>query len=130
MDYSNELPFHNYEEEYEPNNEFFARESPFWEEDEDGIPKAIPRHLQVFPHKTCDVPYCDINEMTTAPFDNTNVECWQCDKFTCKKCCDQIWNGEWNGEIFYKPKINCIGLIHQVWKCPHCRSSFDRMKNV
>jgi hypothetical protein len=77
--------------------------------------------------KTCEVPFCDNNEKPTIMFDNTNVTCWTCKKFTCSKCVEQIWKGEWNGEEFYKPKFIIPGLLHQIFKCPHCRASFDRM---
>ena len=79
--------------------------------------------------KCCDVPYCNNRQLPPTPFDNENgVNCFTCKKMTCKECSDQIWTGEWNGEIFHKPKMNNVGLIHQIWKCPHCRSSFDRIQ--
>ena len=77
--------------------------------------------------KTCEVPFCENVEKETAMFDNTNVTCWTCKKFTCSKCVEQIWKGEWCGEEFYKPTFIAEGLLHQVFKCPHCRASFDRM---
>lgn len=79
-------------------------------------------------HKCCDVPYCDCDEYITPRFgSNVNIECMKCSKFTCSECCDRIWKGEWDGEEFYKPKILQPGLTHQVWKCPFCRASFDRL---
>lgn len=77
--------------------------------------------------RCCDVPYCNNVQEPPLSFDNTNgVICWTCKKMACKECTDRIWSGEWNGKIFYKPKLIIKGLIHQVWKCPHCRASFDR----
>ncbi len=77
--------------------------------------------------KCCDVPYCEVVETPTSGFDNTNITCWTCEHFTCSKCCDKIWKGEWNGEQFYKPKCIIPGMKHEVWMCPFCRATFDRM---
>ena len=78
--------------------------------------------------KLCDVPYCDTNEKPTIPFDNHNITCMSCGKFSCSKCCDQIWKGEWNNETFYKPKFIAPHLKHEVFMCPFCRATFDRMR--
>jgi hypothetical protein len=78
----------------------------------------------------CGVPYCDTVEKPTRMFDDTNITCWTCKKFTCSKCVAQIWKGSWGGDEFYKPKFVLPGLLHQVFKCPHCRASFDRMLPV
>ena len=78
-------------------------------------------------HKCCEVFGCENDEYITPAFgSNVNVKCMTCDHFTCSSCCDQIWTGEWNQETFYKPKLTIMGL-HQVWKCPFCRASFDRI---
>ena len=93
------------------------------------IPDAIPRHLQTFPISTCCVAYCDVSEMETAPFDTTSITCFRCKKFTCKSCSENIWKGHWINEEFQKPKIDqMLGLVHEIWKCPCCRASFDRIK--
>lgn len=75
---------------------------------------------------TCDVPYCESEAEAICPRNN-NVRCWTCKKFCCKNCSSHIYKGTWNGEEFYKPKIIIPGMVHQIWKCPHCRSSFDRI---
>lgn len=80
--------------------------------------------------RKCDIPFCENSERETSMFDHTNITCWTCKKFNCSKCSAQIWKGEWNGEEFYKPKYVLKGLLHQVFKCPHCRASFDRMLPV
>jgi len=87
-----------------------------------------PNLFQEESPKCCDVPYCNGCEHITPPFgSNVNVKCMTCNKFTCSDCCDQIWKGEWNGEVFYKPKITGFGMRHEVWSCPFCRSTFDRL---
>jgi len=79
--------------------------------------------------KCCEVPYCNNRQVPPIPFDDANgVNCWTCKKMTCKECSNKIWSGEWDGETFYKPKMNFLGWTHQVWKCPHCRKSFDRIR--
>tara|TARA_R110000822_G_scaffold76814_4_gene184623 strand:- start:1691 stop:2038 length:348 start_codon:yes stop_codon:yes gene_type:complete len=76
--------------------------------------------------KCCEVYGCENTEHITPPFgSNVNVNCMTCNHFTCSTCCDQIWSGTWSKETFYKPKMTMMGL-HQVWKCPFCRASFDR----
>ncbi len=78
--------------------------------------------------KCCDVPYCENTEHVTPKFGcNVNIKCMNCEKFTCHECCDRIWKGEWDGEEFYKPKMTIYGRLHQIWKCPFCRASFDRI---
>ncbi len=77
--------------------------------------------------KTCEVPYCEKTCEATGMFDNTNITCMKCNKFHCNDCSDQIWKGEWNGNTFYKPKINFLGLRHEVFQCAFCRASFDRL---
>ena len=77
--------------------------------------------------KVCEVPHCENKENATCMFDNTNITCIKCNHFTCSKCCEQIWKGEWNGEQFYKPKFVFNDLKHEVWQCPFCRASFDRI---
>jgi hypothetical protein len=78
----------------------------------------------------CDVPHCCNVEKPTCYYDDTNITCMECGKFTCSKCCEEIWTGEWNNQIFYKPKYVLPNLLHQVFKCPFCRASFDRFKNT
>ena len=91
------------------------------------IPEAIPRSQQTFKITECCVPFCQTTEMETAPFDTTSIKCFRCKNFTCKSCTDQIWKGHWIGEEHTKPNIDyLLGMTHQIWKCPHCRSSFDR----
>ncbi len=80
--------------------------------------------------KTCDVPFCEKQENPTTSFDHTNITCWTCKKFTCSSCTEQIWKGEWNEEIFFKPTFVLPGLKHEVWKCPFCNSTFDRMRRT
>jgi len=76
--------------------------------------------------KCCEVFGCENTEYITPPFgSNVNIKCLKCSHFTCSSCCDQIWSGTWNQTDFYKPKMTMMGL-HQVFKCPFCRASFDR----
>jgi len=77
--------------------------------------------------KKCDVPYCDKTCEATPMFDNTNITCLKCKKFHCNECSAQIWKGEWNGNVFYKPNMNFLGLTHEVFQCAFCRATFDRM---
>ena len=77
--------------------------------------------------KLCDVPYCDKTCEATIMFDNTNITCMKCNKFHCNDCSAQIWKGEWNGNVFYKPNLNFLGLTHEVFQCAFCRATFDRM---
>ena len=88
---------------------------------------APPREL---PPRLCDVPHCGKMCVPTHSFDHTNVTCWECDKFHCIDCTKQIWSGEWNGEIFYKPVFKLPGMRHEVFRCAFCRASFDRFKEV
>lgn len=76
----------------------------------------------------CDVPMCEEVETVTRKFDDTNITCFSCGKFICSKCTEQIWTGNWKGEQFYKPTFILPGAVHQIWRCPFCRSTFDRIK--
>jgi len=75
----------------------------------------------------CEVPYCETIEKETSEFEHTNIRCLTCNKFTCSVCTNKIWRGEWPDSTFYKPKIIIPGVIHQVFSCPFCRASFDRL---
>jgi len=72
----------------------------------------------------CDVPYC--NKTHVPKQDNTNITCWECKKFHCSDCTQQIWSGEWEGETFHKPVIRLGGLRHEIFRCAFCRATFDR----
>ena len=75
----------------------------------------------------CDIPFCDEFVSNYYIFDQKSIKCMKCEKCMCEKCCNQIWKGEWNGEQFYKPKYILPGLKHEMFRCPFCRASFDRM---
>ena len=86
-----------------------------------------PQYAANATEQKCDVPMCETVEKPTVMFDNHNITCLKCRKFTCTRCTAQIWKGEWNGEQFYKPKITIPGMgEHQVFMCPFCRATFDR----
>ena len=76
--------------------------------------------------KECNIPHCEVKENATVMFDDTNTTCLKCNNFICSQCTKQIWTGEWNGEMFFKPKFLLPGLKHEMFMCPFCRSSFDR----
>jgi len=75
----------------------------------------------------CDIPFCENYTTNYYAFDTKSIKCMQCDKCFCEECCDKIWKGEWDDETFAKPKLVCSFLKHEVWTCPFCRASFDRM---
>jgi hypothetical protein len=79
--------------------------------------------------KKCEVPYCETIEKPCIMFDDRNITCRKCNHFTCSSCTSRIWKGEWSDETFYKPKIIVRGMTHQVFTCPFCRASFDRVIN-
>tara|TARA_R110000751_G_scaffold286935_1_gene391520 strand:+ start:998 stop:1516 length:519 start_codon:yes stop_codon:yes gene_type:complete len=75
----------------------------------------------------CDIPYCERKEHECMSFDNRNVRCWTCKKFSCSRCVNLIWTGKWKKDEDYpKPKCWIPGLEHQKFSCPYCRSGFDR----
>jgi hypothetical protein len=78
--------------------------------------------------KECDLPFCENFVSNYYNFDQKSICCWECKKTFCEGCCSKIWKGEWNDETFAKPKLVLPGLTHQVFTCPFCRSSFDRME--
>jgi len=82
------------------------------------------------PARRCDVPHCEKVCVPTRMFDNTNITCGECDHFHCTDCTNQIWTGEWNGTIFYKPVFSQPGMRHEVFRCAFCRTSFDRVEIV
>ena len=59
-------------------------------------------------------------------FDDSNITCMMCDHFTCNQCTKVRWKETWNKGNFWKPKLEFIGLKHEVWNCPSCRDGFDR----
>ena len=75
----------------------------------------------------CEIPGCETTEAPTCFGDNTNIKCAQCHHFTCSLCTDRIWKGEWSDETFPKPRMIFTGMVHQVFTCPFCRASFDRI---
>ncbi len=77
--------------------------------------------------KECDIPHCENYVSNYYNFDQKSIKCFQCGHTHCESCCDKIWKGEWSDETFDKPKFVLPGLKHEVWTCPFCRSSFDRM---
>jgi len=80
--------------------------------------------------RNCDVPYCENKNIPTIMFDDTNIVCIKCKKFTCDECTTKIWKGEWTQANFHKPKYVLPGLLHEIWTCPHCRASFDRFRRT
>lgn len=75
----------------------------------------------------CSIPHCENLTSNRGGFDHNSVKCWTCKHTYCECCTKQIWTGTWNGETFYKPKFVLQGLRHEVFKCPMCRASFDRL---
>jgi hypothetical protein len=75
----------------------------------------------------CEIPGCETTEAPTCFGDNTNIKCAQCHHFTCSLCTDRIWKGKWSDETFPKPRMIFTGMVHQVFTCPFCRASFDRI---
>ena len=90
-----------------------------------GVVHMAPRNP-----RQCDVPHCENVCVPTETFDNTNITCMACSKFHCSRCTEQIWTGEWNGEVFYKPNLVVPGHRHEVFRCAFCRASFDRITEV
>jgi len=89
-----------------------------------------PDHrLEPPPIKVCDVPFCDKRCQPTPKFHNLNITCMRCEKFHCNDCSSQIWSGEWGGQVFYKPNLNFMGMIHEVFQCAFCRATFDQMRD-
>ena len=56
-----------------------------------------------------------------------NVGCWRCKHLTCSVCTEQIFTDSWTAARFDKPKIE--GCVHEVFTCPMCRASFDRIRH-
>lgn len=75
----------------------------------------------------CDIPFCENYTTNYYAFDQKSIKCMICKKTFCEECCDKIWKGEWNDDTFAKPKLVCPFLKHEVFTCPFCRASFDRM---
>ena len=75
----------------------------------------------------CDIPFCENYTTNIYAFDTKSIKCMRCGKCFCEECCDKIWKGQWDDETFAKPKLVCPFLKHEVWTCPFCRASFDRM---
>ena len=80
--------------------------------------------------KECDVPCCGFKEIPSDTVEHDNIECLTCAKFVCTTCTNQIWTGTWNGDVFHKPCFVGPGMVHEVWRCPFCRDSFDRIRQV
>ena len=88
------------------------------------------RKAQIAKKIVCDIPFCEEYVSNYYCFDQKSIKCMSCGKGMCEDCCSKIWKGEWNGEQFYKPKIIIQGLKHEVFMCPFCRASFDRIVQV
>ena len=99
-----------------------------WREEQKWL-RRLGRREEPAP-RTCDVPFCEKVSRPTPMFQNDNITCMRCKNFHCDDCSKQIWSGEWQGEVFYKPKMLIPGLKHEVFRCAFCRASFDRMEQV
>lgn len=99
------------------------------------IAKALPKRMneqearadKLKEKNECDIPFCENFTTNYYSFDQKSIKCMICKKTFCEECCDKIWKGEWNDDTFAKPKLVCPFLKHEVFTCPFCRASFDRM---